>query len=306
MKKIIAVIIAAIMLLGITPAFADAPAIEKIEYEGSGRVEVDFSGSVKYKNCKVKVTDENGTAYSARITDRDSDEISFKVANIKAGTTYRVVISGVKRRGTADYGKVKASFTTPKAASCAPAIEDIEVNANGRIEVDFKDSVQYKNLSVKVKDAGGRSYSVSVLKKDDDEINLKARGLKAGTAYTLVISGIRKKGAVEYVKLKAVFTTPASAAGLRIKKVESDASDGEIEVEFNKDVEYGSLKVTVVTASGKTLVSSVIDRDEDSVEIRVSGLVAGERYAVKVGGVRRKGSAGAYKELSCTFTAGNN
>ena len=66
------------------------------------------------------------------------------------------------------------------------------------------------------------------------------------------------------------------------------------------------MKVTVVTASGKTLVSSVIDRDEDSVEIRVSGLVAGERYAVKVGGVRRKGSAGAYKELNCTFTAGNN
>jgi methionine-rich copper-binding protein CopC len=306
MKKIIAVIIASILLLGLIPALADAPAIESIEYEGGGRVEIDFEGNVKYKDLKLRVTDEDGTAYKTAVTSRDGDEIDFRVSGIKAGTTYKVVISGVKQRGTSGYGKVSATFSTPEAAAKIPAIEDIEVKSGGRIEIDFEGRVQYSRLSVKVRDAAGKKYPVRVIEKDNDELDIKVSGLKAGKTYALVIDGIRSKNAGEYVKLKTTFTTPASDNALKIKQVESDASEGEIEVEFNKNVEYGALKVTISSASGKTLTAAVTDRDKDSVELRVGGLVAGESYKLELSGVRRRGASGSYKTLSCAFTAEND
>ena len=54
------------------PAFA-APKVKKAEYEGKGRVEVDFNSKVKYKNVKVTVKDNKGAAYSTKINEKDEE-----------------------------------------------------------------------------------------------------------------------------------------------------------------------------------------------------------------------------------------
>lgn len=308
MKKLFALIMAALMLLGAVPAMADAPQVEKIEYEGNGRVEIEFARDVKYRNFSVKVTDENGKKHSVSVSERDEDSVSLKISGVKAETDYKVVLRGVKARGTSGYGRVRVNFTTPVNPVSAPVVEKVEVKKNGRIEVDFAGKVQYGNLKVKIKDAEGKAYGVSVVEKDNDEINVKAAGLEAGKEYVLIINGIRAKGAEGYTKIKVPFATGADYVGpggngLKIRKVDSDAGDDEIEVEFNKNVQYSNLKVVVKNAAGQKMGVRIIDRDEDSVEVRVNGLERGERYTVKVSGVRKYGSAGKYKTLTYEFTA---
>lgn len=207
-KRVFAIIVAMALLLGAMPVFAAAPVVESIEYEGKGCVEIDFRDDVKYKNLNIKVVDEKGAKYAVTVTEKDDDELKFKIKSPKAGRDYRVVITGIKERGTSGYGKVKAAFSIPAAPAATPVIEDIEVNGKGRIEVDFKGKVQYKNLAVKVKDVDGKKYAVKILGRDSDEINIKAAGLAPGTKYTLVITGIRQKGATNYGKVKTTFITP--------------------------------------------------------------------------------------------------
>ena len=59
-------------------------------------------------------------------------------------------------------------------------------------------------------------------------------------------------------------------------------------------------------SSGRSLSVRILDRDDDSIEVRVSGLTAGKKYTVKVSGVRSKNSTGSYGSASKTFTARND
>ena len=55
------------------PAMA-APRVKEAQYQGYGKVEVDFSSDVKFKNVKVTLKDNKGEKYSATNIKRiDSD-----------------------------------------------------------------------------------------------------------------------------------------------------------------------------------------------------------------------------------------
>ena len=117
-NKIITSVISCLMIVSMaTPTFASAPVSEKVKYEGSGKVEVEYIGHVKYKNSKITVKDTGGNKYGVRVIERDDDETIFKIKNYKAGKTYNFTISGIKKAGTSTYGKVKGSVKIPKAAS---------------------------------------------------------------------------------------------------------------------------------------------------------------------------------------------
>ena len=114
----IVMLLIAIMILGSTVSvFASAPKIKKVEYEGKGKVEVDFAKKVSYKNVKVTVTDTQGNKYTATIVDKDKDDLTFKIKKYKTGRTYNFKITGVKVRGTSKYGTVKGTVTIPKPAA---------------------------------------------------------------------------------------------------------------------------------------------------------------------------------------------
>ena len=58
-RMLAALMIMVWMVVAAVPAFA-APKIRKAEYEGKGRVEVDFNSKVRYQNVKVTVKDDKG------------------------------------------------------------------------------------------------------------------------------------------------------------------------------------------------------------------------------------------------------
>lgn len=119
MKKrnmfVTAAIVCVMVVTSAVPAFASVPKKEKVEYEGKGKVEVEFYGHVKYRSLKVTVKDTSGKKYKAKVVHRDNDEIKFKILNRKAGKTYKFTIRYVKKTGTFKYGKVYGTVKIPKA-----------------------------------------------------------------------------------------------------------------------------------------------------------------------------------------------
>ena len=57
-----------------------------------------------------------------------------------------------------------------------------------------------------VKDASGKSYKVSKIKKDNDDVEALVKGLKKGVKYTVTVSGVRAEGASDYGSVSRTFT----------------------------------------------------------------------------------------------------
>ena len=92
------------------------------------------------------------------------------------------------------------------ALAATPVIKKTEYEGNGYVEVEFKKNVQYKNAKVSVKDASGKSYKVSKIEKDNDEVEVRVKGLKKGVKYTVTVSGVRAEGASGYGSASKSFT----------------------------------------------------------------------------------------------------
>lgn len=206
MKKWIAILLAlALLALNTMPALAAAAAIKKVEYEGSGYVEVDFKKNVKYKNAKVSVVDSDGKSYKVSIKEKDKDDLTFKVSSIAAGKTYGFVISGVRAGKSGSYGSVKGTFSVPEAKKLA--IKELDYDRGDReLEIDFTTKVQYKGLKVQVKDASGKSYSVKIREKDSKGVEVRISGLEKGVTYGVKISGVCVKGSGSYGSVVGSFT----------------------------------------------------------------------------------------------------
>lgn len=206
MKKRIVSLLLVVLLLTVSavPALAAAPKVKKVEYDGNGVVDVDFTTkNVRYKNAKVVVKDSAGKKLTAKIIEKDNDEISFKVTGVKAGKKYTFTISGVRAGKSGSYGTVKGSFKTP---SGKPRIVKVTFDPNyDDLEIDFATEVQYKNLKITVRDADGNKLSVYNIEKDPDDLDMDVEGMVAGNTYTVTISGVRVKGVGSYTSVSKTF-----------------------------------------------------------------------------------------------------
>ena len=207
-RKLLAMLMAVIVMFSTMtmPAMAATPQIRKTTYEGNGVVEVDFKKDVQYKKVKVQVKDSSGKFYTVSITDRDEDDLTFKVKNIAAGKTYAYQISGIRAGRSGSYVKITGKFTVPKAATKV-AIKKVESDVSDReLEVKFNGKVQYKSAKVLVKDAKGKYYTAKITEKDSDSVEIYVKGLKKGTKYAVQISGVRLKNKGSYTKVSTTFT----------------------------------------------------------------------------------------------------
>lgn len=206
MKKRIAATLLAILLLTMCamPALAAAPKIKKIEYEGNGVVEVDFTTrNVRYKNVKVVVKDVDGNRKTTRILEKDKDDIRFKVSGMAADSTYIFTITGVRAGNSGAYGKVYGRFMTP---SNKPVITFVKYDPEFEsLEVDFAAKVEYSNLKVTIRDNSGKYLFITDLERDPDELNMDVEGMEAGEVYTVTVSGVRVKGVGKYTKVSKTF-----------------------------------------------------------------------------------------------------
>ena len=153
-------------IVAAVPAFA-APKVKKAEYEGKGRVEVDFNSKVKYKNVKVTVKDNKGATYSTTINEKDNDDLTFTIKNFKTGRTYTYTISGVKKNNESSYGKVTGKVTIPTPTT-TPKVKEVDYDKGDReVEFEFTTRVQWKGTKVTITD-GSKNYVTRIKEKDSD------------------------------------------------------------------------------------------------------------------------------------------
>ena len=175
-----------------------------------------------------------------------------------------------------------------------------EYDGNGRVEIDFRGDVMYKNLAVTAADPSGNAQTVTILEADDDDLTFRIENVLPATVYTFTVSGVKLPGGADYETLSGEVTTPA-AGETSIQKVELD--DGsELEIEFAGRVDYSDPAVTVTAADGSALEARIIERDDDSLEVYVAGVARGSEYTVTVSGVGQAGS-GVFGTVGRTFTA---
>lgn len=204
MKKLVSVILLLVLAFSLSiGAFAAAPVIKETEYEGAGRVEVDFTTRVQYKNLKVTVKGPDGVSKTAKVVDKDNDDLTFVIPNAKPGQKYSFKISGIRAGKTGDYKSVSGTVKVP---NWDPLMKEVEYDRHDKeLEIDFVKRVEYKNLKVKVTDASGKSYTCKIDEKNSRELELVVKGLKAGKTYTVTISGVRPISGGSYQTISGSF-----------------------------------------------------------------------------------------------------
>ena len=202
-RRLTALILAlACMLCLSVPALAASPQMLRAEYEGRGYVEVDFKTRVQYKNPSVKVTDPAGALLTAKITEKDDDDLTFLVKGLKADTSYSFTISGVRKGRSGSFGSVTGSFSTPKSEL---SVKEIEYDRrDGELELEFYGRVEYQKPKVVIKNAAGKTFACRISEKDRSGMEIDVRGLASGK-YTLKISGLRLKGSTTYKTITTSF-----------------------------------------------------------------------------------------------------
>lgn len=166
------------------------------------------------------------------------------------------------------------------------------------IEIDFANNIQL-NSSAKatVKDGSGKSYKTFIEDLDNNEIDLDVAGLKAGKDYTVEITGIKKANASKYGTLAVKFSIPKASTNL-VKEVEFDNEDDEVSFDFRNNVTYNNVKVSITNNKGtKTYKTTIIEKDNDELSVRVKGLTEGKTYKYTISGVTEKAS-GSSKTLT--------
>ncbi len=87
-----------------------------------------------------------------------------------------------------------------------------------------------------------------------------------------------------------------------IERVRYDRKDHELKVVFSTKVRYSkNMRVVVKDAKGNVLKTGKIDRDDNDIEFKVTGLKHGRSYTVIVYGVKARGSDGDFVSVSKKF-----
>lgn len=203
MKKLITIAIAAAMLAAL-PALAAAPEVFRAEYEGFGRVEIDFRNDVDYRDLSVEVTDPQGIAQSVTILEMDDDDLTFSIDNILPETVYTYTVSGIREGRDGEFGSITGEIVTP--AEGAVVITELEGEADdGEIEIDFLGRVDYGDLVVTVAGADGTVIETEIDERDGDGIELRAKGLVRGEEYTVTVDGVAQRGSDAFGTVSRTF-----------------------------------------------------------------------------------------------------
>lgn len=105
--------------------------------------------------------------------------------------------------------------------------------------------------------------------------------------------------AIVAVTLLAASAVSSFAAAPAVRKVEYKGK-GIVELEFRTDVNYKNVKVIVKNAAGKACKVKLLERDDDELKFKVTGLKSGKAYSYTVKGVRRE-HTGTFGNVSGKF-----
>lgn len=182
--------------------------------------------------------------------------------------------------------KVLAIVLAALIVACAAASAQSLLNARaeyegfGLVELDLNQNVTWAEPQVEVTDAEGNTLDAQVYKYDRDDVDFWIPDLTDDQVYTGTLSGA-ENGETASFEFYA-----SSVLSTMIRSVEYDAEDRELDIDFAMDVQYESPVVTVTDANGNVYEGRILERDNDSLEVRVKGLTRGSTYTVSVSGVK--------------------
>ena len=162
------------------------------DYDDS--IDIDFSTRIKLKStAKATVKDDSGNTYKTYIEESDSNEIDLDIVDLKAGKSYTVTISGIKKATASKYGTLTIEFSIPKAST--NIVEDIDFDyEDDEVTFNFTDIVKYKNPKVTItNESGTKTYKVTIIEKESDELSVRVVGLKEGNTYKYSITGVTNR-----------------------------------------------------------------------------------------------------------------
>ncbi|WP_455716452.1 hypothetical protein [Anaerosporobacter sp.] len=202
-----------------------------------------------------------------------------------------------------------AKFTSSTKTTSKINVKSVEYDyddTDDSIEIDFSNKIKLKSSAkASVKDSSGKTYKTFIEESDNNEIDLDVANLKAGKKYTVTINGIKNANASKYGTLTINFSIPKASTNL-VKDVEFDNEDKEVSFDFRNNVKYNNVKVTITNTKGtKTYKTTVVEKDNDELTVRVNGLTEGKTYKYTITGVTEKAS-GSSKKLTGTFVALDN
>lgn len=181
---------------------------------------------------------------------------------------------------------------------------ELDDNGDGDFDINFSTKVAWKSTAkvTSVKDNKGKTYQGYLHDKDSDDCDLTISNITAGRTYTVVISGIKKRGTGSYRKLTLKIKVPSEKTGgkVEVKKVvvdwDNDDYDeyfAEIDIEFNGKVTWRkNAKVTSVKDNkGKTYQGYLTDTDDDECEVYIKDMKGNRTYTIKISGVKARGAS---------------
>ena len=198
-SRLLAAVLAAVMVLGLNmmPAQADAR-IESVDYEGNGRIEVEFKTPVRYyRTFRVAAHNTAGKQMGTEIIKKGEDELLFRIIGAQPGQTYIFVDNGIRKQGESVKTRITRRITIPKSAGSVKIKRVSYEPEDSNLELGFSDEVEWKNAKITVK-SGSTNYVSSITGKSSKGVKIRVKKLTMGTTYTVTISGIRKKGTSKY------------------------------------------------------------------------------------------------------------
>lgn len=204
-RSILSLVLIAAVVLTIAEIPAQAGSVVKeIEYNGNGRVGVEFNTDIVYPSLKITVKTAAGKSLPIRITRKSSRALRIIVTGFKQGQAYTVTVSGIRRKSGGSNLKVSGKIYTPTFKGCVP-LKNAEYDIKDReVEFIFSADVEYRNPRITVK-RGSTNYFRKINKKESGEIEVSVNALKKGVIYTFTITGIRKKGAKTFGSITGTF-----------------------------------------------------------------------------------------------------
>lgn len=180
-------------------------------------IDVHFTTKVMWDNNAsiTSLTDAGGNSYSAKIIDRDDDDLEIYVEGIKDGTNYTAEIQGIKTYNDNSYTNLKVTFETEKQTSNNTKsnlkVRDVDFDREDKeVSFDFDKFIELKSDAyIIIKDSNGNTYSSknSRIICDEDDIELFLdKNLKQGQKYTYEINGIKENVGNSYETINGSFT----------------------------------------------------------------------------------------------------
>lgn len=164
-----------------------------------------------------------------------------------------------------------------------------EYEGFGIVELDLNQNVSWTEPVVTVTDPNGDTFEAQVLKYDRNDVDFWVPNIVEDQVYTCSVSGI-EGGETINCEFYA-----SSLRSTMIRSVDYDAEDRELDIEF-------AIDVTVTDADGTLYETKILERDDDSLEVRVKGLTRGATYTVSVSGVKGR-NMDTFETYSLEFVA---